>query len=135
MFRFLKGENDSESVSKLNRCRRMYANVFVSAPSGYAFVSKATGRCTFPSTERARASSTGGSGAGNKRNGPPPRVVVAVHVGEAEQPEKSELAEAKGERTDRGHRGVYANRYPPIVPGAQSKSETRAHGRRFSLLR
>ncbi|KAH8994261.1 hypothetical protein EDB92DRAFT_1815189 [Lactarius akahatsu] len=55
----------------------------------YAFVSKATGRCTFPPTERARASSTGGSGAGNKRNGPPPGVVVAVHVGEAGQPEKT----------------------------------------------
>ncbi|KAH9038783.1 hypothetical protein EDB85DRAFT_1887825 [Lactarius pseudohatsudake] len=56
---------------------------------GYAFVSKATGRCTFPSTERARASSTGGSGAGNKRNGPPPGVVVAVHVGKLSNQKKA----------------------------------------------
>ncbi|KAH9059188.1 hypothetical protein EDB87DRAFT_1577809 [Lactarius vividus] len=70
---------------------RKYTNFECYALLSRAYYAKkvATGRCTFPSTERARASSTGGGSADNKRNGPPPGVEVAVHVGEAEKPEKT----------------------------------------------
>jgi hypothetical protein len=85
VFRFLKGKHGSgpgRSGHSLDRCRRLYANVFVSAPSGYALVSKATGRWSLPSGERAWASSSDGGGANNKRNGPLLDPPVAVHVGE-----------------------------------------------------
>lgn len=84
MFRFLKrkfGSGPGRSGRNLDRCRRMYANVFVSAPSDYAFVSKATGRCTFPSAERAWAVSIDGGGAITKEMAPS-IMTVAVHVGE-----------------------------------------------------
>ena len=88
----------------------MYANVFVSAPSGYAFVSKATGRCNDTSTERAWAQRIDVVAQITKEIGYTPGVEVAVHV---EQPAKKNVREQKREKeldTDRGHRGEYSIR-------------------------